>query len=202
MTKKSAVGIQKAEFLEATFELQTSSCNLNLDVAHMEPMDPAYDGLGGPEQFCNGKWQAKDRGRDEAGDSQVSLSEGKPIISNKKAGLSLYAESVINRFRRHRDTYFEVVKVSKEDDLVNNFDELLDQKCYGHVMMEALYGKSPHLQALFENPTGDNQLTFTKTKNYTVRRSDDPDPDEGDYEDGTDNDWFQDSGDMKEEEEK
>ncbi|KAF9179311.1 hypothetical protein BGZ50_007101, partial [Haplosporangium sp. Z 11] len=53
---------------------------------------------------------------------------------NKKAGLSLSAKSVIGRFRRYKDAYFDAAKSSKRsgegvtsDDQADNFDELLNQ---------------------------------------------------------------------------
>ncbi|KAG0266845.1 hypothetical protein BG011_000460 [Mortierella polycephala] len=86
------------------------------------------------------------------------------------------------------------------DDQANNFDELLNQKRYGYTRMEVLFGKSPHLQPSLEASSGRGQLTFnSRNKNYTVRGSDDPDPDVGDDDDDIENDWVQVAGDRGEE---
>src|SRR5690554_3985436 len=62
--------------------------------------------------------------------------------------------------------------------------------------------KSPHLQPSFEASSGRGQLTFnSRNKSYTVRGSDDPDPDVGGDDDGIDSDWLQVAGGREEEEE-
>lgn len=99
---------------------------------------------------------------------------------NEKIGLSLTTESVVARFRRYKDTYFETVIWSKstgagitEHDSVSSIDELLEKKCYGYVRMEALFKNSPHLFPSCEASTGKRQLKFkARAKSYTVRSQD------------------------------
>ncbi|KAF9176065.1 hypothetical protein BGZ51_001822, partial [Haplosporangium sp. Z 767] len=65
--------------------------------------------------------------------------------------------------------------------------------------MEDLFGKSPHLQPSFEASSGRGQLTFnSRNKSYTVRGSDDSDPEVGNDDDGIGNDWLRVAGDREE----
>ncbi|KAF9082933.1 hypothetical protein BGX27_004348 [Mortierella sp. AM989] len=117
-------------------------------------------------------------------------------------GPSLTPGSVMGRFRRYKDSYFEATRLSNasgkgvpDSNSTENFDDLLNQTCYGYERMKTFFGKSPHLQPAYEATTWKGQVTFnSRAKNYTVHRIGSLDSSMGNDDDETDSDWCQVTG--------